>query len=210
MSLTVSNTNSGSNFEPIPAGNYVARCTSMVHIGTILESFEGSEKELNKIRITFELPTELKEFKQGEGEKPYLVSKDFTLSLNEKATLRKYLESWRGKAFTEEEAKGFDLEKLLGVPATVNIIHKTSKGGKNYAEIASITPMMKGLTCPPQFNPTFVFSHENFDQEKFDMLPEWLRKKIKTSKEYIAMESHFMSKDVEKKLVENADDDLPF
>lgn len=210
MSLTASNENSGSDFEPVEPGNYIARCISMVHIGTIPDTFEGKEKFLNKVRISFELPNELKEFKEGEGEKPYIVSKEFTLSLGEKANLRKALESWRGKAFTEEEAKGFDLEKLLGVACIVNVIHKTSKSNKTYADIASITPLLKGTTCPPQVNETFVFSHENFDQQKFDELPEWLQKKVKLSKEYIAMENQFMQEHTNSQQAADEADDLPF
>lgn len=66
----------GGNFTPLEPGTYLARCYSMIHIGTIQEEFQGEKKTMNKVRITWELPTELKEFKQGEGEKPYSVSCD--------------------------------------------------------------------------------------------------------------------------------------
>jgi hypothetical protein len=176
-----------SNYTPVPAGNYVARCFSMVHIGTAKDTFEGREKLSNKVRLTFELPTETKEFKEGEGEKPFTVSKEFTLSMHEKAGLRKSLESWRGKGFTEEEAKAFDITKLLGKPCMLNIIHKEKQGGGVNAVISSISSMPKGLQCPDQVNPNFEFSVAEFDIQKFATLPEFLQTKIKETNEYKAM-----------------------
>src|ERR1700748_2182758 len=126
----------GTTFEPIAAGTYVARCYSMIHIGTIMETYEGKQKLLNKVRISFELPTEKKVFQEEKGEQPFSISRDFTLSLHEKAALRKAVEGWRGKSFTEEECKKFDITKLIGVPCMVSIIHKTSKEGKTYAVLS--------------------------------------------------------------------------
>ena len=40
------------------------------------------------------------------------VARVYTLCLHERAALRKDLESWRGRKFTEQELDGFDLEKL--------------------------------------------------------------------------------------------------
>jgi hypothetical protein len=78
-----------------------------------------------------------------ENGKPFSCSKKYTASLNEKATLRHDLESWRGRAFTQEELKGFDLEKVIGVNAQVMVMHNT-KDGKTYANVATVTPLGKG------------------------------------------------------------------
>lgn len=91
----------GSQREPMPAGNYPARCISMIHIGTVPEEYQGEKKMQDKVRITWEFPTEQKVFKEENGEQPYNLSKEFTLSLNEKANLRKVLRNWRGVDFTE-------------------------------------------------------------------------------------------------------------
>jgi hypothetical protein len=197
----------GSNYEPVPEGNYIARCYSMVHIGTVMDSFQGENKLTNKVRVTWELPTETKVFKEGEPERPFTIGKEFTLSLNEKATLRKFLESWRGKAFTEDEAKSFDITKLLDVACMLNVIHKVSKTGKTYAEIASIAKMPKGVECPERVNDLFQFHYEPFEQWRFDQLPEWLRDKVKQSIEYQAAHqpSHTNAAPAEEE-----GDDLPF
>ena len=142
MAIIASN-NGGTSYEPIASGSYAARCYSMIHIGTIEENIMGTNKKLNKVRITWELPTELKVFKEENGEQPQVISKEFTLSLHEKATLRNFLKNWRGKDFTDDEAKAFDIEKLVGAPCMINITHKLSKdGNKTYAEIGSISPIV--------------------------------------------------------------------
>lgn len=213
MAITATNEGSGSNYQPIEAGTYPARCYSMVHIGTVTENILGAEKTLNKVRVSWEIPTELKEFKQGEGEKPYVISKEFTLSLNEKATLRKFLESWRGKGFTEDEAKSFDITKLLGVPCMISVTHKTTQAGKTYAELSNVSPVIKGFTVPPQINVSEVLSYDNFDFTLFGKLPEFIRKKIETSLEYKEMINNLEMNELESKKgleSEQSMDDLPF
>lgn len=174
----------GGDYTPMESGMYVSRCVQMVQIGTITEVINGESKTLHKVRLGFEFPTELKVFKEENGEQPFFLSKEYTLSFHEKATLRQHLETWRGKKFTDIEAKSFDITKLLNVPCTINVVHKESKTGKVYAEIGSISPLMKGTLCPEQINPTQVLSYDNFDNTLFESLPEFLRKKIESSTEY--------------------------
>jgi hypothetical protein len=208
----IATSNGSTNFEPMATGNYPARCYSMVHIGTVDEIILGTQKTLNKVRITWELPTELKVFKEENGEQPQVISKEFTLSMHEKATLRGFLKNWRGKDFSEEEAKAFDIEKLIGAPCMLNITHKKSKDGtKTYAEIGSISTMPKGFLCPPQINKSFVWTYEDFDIEKFNALPDYLKAKMINSVEYKqavsgGMEAHV----VEPEIVNEDPDDLPF
>jgi hypothetical protein len=172
--------------ELIEAGNYVARCYKMIEIGTVDEEFLGVKKQMHKVRIGWELPTELKTFNPEKGEQPCVIDKEYTLSLADKANLRKDLQSWRGKAFSDDEAEAFDITKLLGVPCMLNIIHVQGKKDptKTYQAIGSVSPMPKGLVCPPQVNDTFVFDYENFDDEKFNSLPDFLKEQIVKTPEY--------------------------
>jgi hypothetical protein len=62
--MAINATNEGKPRELIPAGNYVARCYQMIHIGSVTENIMGEEKQLNKVRIGWELPTELRVFKE--------------------------------------------------------------------------------------------------------------------------------------------------
>ena len=180
----IATTSSKGQSTPIEAGTYVARCYSMIYMGTLTEEFQGQVKHQKKVRVTFELPTELKVFKAENGEQPQVIGKDFTLSMHEKGTLRKMLQSWRGKAFTDAEAQNFDITKLLGVPCMLSIVHKISKTGNTYAEIATISPMMKGMACPEQINESFEFNVDNFSEDEFNNLPEFIKDKVKSSAEY--------------------------
>ena len=182
-------TNTAPKREVISAGNYAARCYQMIHIGTVKEVILGEEKILNKVRIGWELPTELRVFSEDKGEQPMVLSEEFTLSMHEKAKLRKFLASWRGKDFTEEEAKCFDVTKLLGAPCMLNIIHKPSKKDPSviYAVIGSCSPVPKGLKVDKQINETFVLSYDDFSWDKFNTLPDFIRTKMQNSMEYAAL-----------------------
>jgi hypothetical protein len=207
-------TNDSKPRELIPAGNYIARCYNMIHIGTVTEDVMGQPKTLNKVRITWELPTELRVFDPAKGEQPMVISKEFTLSMHEKANLRKDLESWRGKQFTEEQAKSFDITRLLGVACMLNIIHKISKTGVPYATISNISSIPKGLECPKQVNPTFEWNYEDhWDEITLQEFPDFIKDKIKTSEEYRKMKTPIedLTNQHEPETVETeTENDLPF
>ena len=168
--------------ELIPSGSHVARCYSMVHIGTETFEYLGEKKSSNKVRLTFEIPGEKRVFKEENGEQPMSISKEYTLSLHEKSNLRKDLETWRGKKFTEKELSSFDVTNLIGVECMLSIVH-SSNNGKEYANINGISRVPKGLECEKQINDSFEF---NFDScfDKFDSLPDFLKDKIKATPEY--------------------------
>jgi hypothetical protein len=208
MAIIAENKSTGSNSQPVDAGTYVARCIQMIYMGTIEDEFQGQKKQLKKVRITWELPTELKVFKAENGEQPQIISKEFTLSMNEKGTLRKFLQSWRGKAFTEAEANAFDITVLIGKPCMLSVIHKLSKTGNTYAEISSVSTLIKGMTCPKQFNPSLEFNVLKFDEEKFNSFPDFIKDKIKSSKEYKEMNNN--SAPVTPMVQADETDDLPF
>jgi hypothetical protein len=179
----------------------------MIEIGTIKEeSGIYAGKEQKKVRLTWELTHEHHDF--GNGLEPFSISKEFTLSMNEKATLRKMLESWRGVPFTEDEAKRFDVTKLLSKSCLLNVIHKKSGSGKDYADIASIATLPKNMERPQQINPRLELSFDNWNSGIFDTLPDFIKNKIKSSKEYKAMTAPPPS---EAPIAEpNSTDDLPF
>jgi len=173
----------GTDFKIIEPGNYVARCYSVVDLGTTHNPRFNVDSR--KVRISFEMPTELETFKEEKWPEPFAVSKEYTLSLSEKANLRWDLENWRGKKFTQEELEGFDLYNILGKTCMVQIIHKPSKDGtKTYAEISGIATIPKGLECPEQINATTWFNLNDFQEDVYNGLSEYLKKRIAESNEY--------------------------
>lgn len=171
--------------ELIPADNYMATCYQMIYIGTVPEEYQGEQKQVPKVLLTWEIPALMKVYKEERGPEPAVITKEFSFSMGEKANLRKFLSNWRGKAFTNDEAAAFDIAVLLGQPCMLNVIHKTSeKSGNSYQDVGSASRLPSGIPAPQKINPAMEFDVRDWNQEKFDKLPEWLQNKIKTSDEY--------------------------
>ena len=126
--------------EQVPAGSHVARCIKIIHFGTAIESNHlGERVQRNTVRLTWEIPGEMRTFDEEQGPQPMSISKDYTLSLHEKANLRADLEGWRGQGFTPDELEGFDILNVQGQPCMLSIIHVPSKKtGNIYARIVGV------------------------------------------------------------------------
>lgn len=135
MSLIL-NATGNSEFKPAPEGQYQAVCVDVIDKGMCETSF-GLK---HKLGMVFQIEGE-----RMENGSRYTVFTQFTASLHENSALRPFLEAWRGRAFSDDELKGFDIEKLIGANAFVQIIHNESND-KTYANIQSIMPV------PPAFN----------------------------------------------------------
>ena len=131
----------GANYKPAPAGTHAAVCCDVVDLGELKVEYQGKAKVQHKIKIVWQID-ELRD----DGA-PHRVSKRYTLSLHEKAGLRKDLEGWRGRPFNEEELKGFDVEVLLAKTALLNVIHKESNGS-TFANVTGIMRLPKGMAGP--------------------------------------------------------------
>jgi hypothetical protein len=117
-----------------------AVCAFVHDIGTQVGEYKGKPNIAHKVIVTWELTEKMT---KGEYEgKPFMMSKYYTLSLNEKANLRHDLESWRGKGFTDEELEGFDVEKLVGANCFLNLV----KNDKDKVVISAITQLPKNTS----------------------------------------------------------------
>lgn len=177
----------GGNFTPPPAGNHIAICYRLIDLGTQLVEWKGTKKTQRKILISWELPDEL----MPEGEhmgQPFTIGRRYTWSMSEKANLRHDLESWRGKAFTEEDFAGptrFNAKNIIGKPCMLSVVHET-KDTTTYANIKSVAAIPRGLPVPAPINPPVYFSLERelFDAAVLDAMSDKLKETIKGSPEY--------------------------
>jgi hypothetical protein len=117
----------GSEFVPAPEGMHNAVCVDVADLGIV----DGTFGPKHQCKIVWEI-----EAKMDDG-RPFTVSRRYTVSLNEKSNLSKDLRSWRGKAFTPEELKGFDTERLIGVPCQVLIQH-AEREGQVYGNVTTV------------------------------------------------------------------------
>ncbi len=172
--------NGGKDFKKVPPGAHFAICNMVVDCG-LQEGFQ--KKPQHKIYLRWEVPDERVSYeKDGTAvEGPCSIGRFYTLSLSEKANLRKDLENWRGRSFTADELKGFDIESVLGKCCQIMVTHD-SDSGKTYANITGVMGVSKDqkarvATVKPE-NELLSFSLDQPDQKKFDKLPNWIREKI--------------------------------
>lgn len=131
---------------PLPdTGTVQAVCCGVWDLGLQKSSFNGEEKIQHKIVIAWELNQLINAPESEFHGKPYMLSNKYTLSLGDKANLRRDLESWRGKPFSAEEIKhGFNVEQLYGINCFLGVTHVT-KGEKTFANVSAILPLVKGV-----------------------------------------------------------------
>lgn len=131
----------GSSYPVCPAGSHIGICVDVVDLGMVKSEYAGKSKTQHKVRIAWAID------EKRDDDKQFVVSKRYTLSLHEKASLRKDLESWRGRPFTDSELDGFDLENLLGAGAMLSVM-QVAQGGSVYANVTAIMRPPKGMALP--------------------------------------------------------------
>jgi hypothetical protein len=142
----VASANAGSLIPTHPDGQFAAICIDVVDRGVIETHWKGAVKKKHKVTVRF-FCGEWGEIDDEHGKKksvPLWVDAWFTLSLSDKGNLRPFLESWRGKKFTEQELKGFDLESLIDKPAYLQLSHNITPN-QTYVNIDSVMRLPKGV-----------------------------------------------------------------
>jgi hypothetical protein len=176
--LTLKETSIAGDYELPPAGTHAARCHLVADLGTVESTFDGKTTASRKLLLGWTLAES-----RTDG-KPHTIFRRYTASLGQKAALRQMLESWRAKAFTPEELKAFDVARLAGAPAMLNIIH-VSKGDRVFANIASVGALPRGLQAPRAQVPEVVFDLDSPDAwADIELLPAGVRRQVEQSPEW--------------------------
>lgn len=206
-----------SSIPPLEAGVYSAIGSMLIDLGVqVSEKFGKSQR---KFRLFWNIVGEEIELN---GEKyPRQLSKEYSFSLGEKSNLRKDLQAWRGKAFTEEELQGFALVNILNKGCQLQILNE-EKNGKTYNNIAAIMALPKG-TKLEELPETVVFDLEEESTWKhWSKIPSWIQEQIKKSENYEGsgiskfVEAYEKENKTEEKEETNSEeelatqDDLPF
>jgi hypothetical protein len=208
----------GSNFKPVPAGMHLARCYRIIDMGTQETSYEGKTDYKRKLKFVWEVHGEDEDGTPLKTEKnePFVITKDYTNTWGEKGTLRKDLQSWRGREFTTEEQRRFDIKNVLDKWCMLNVTHKAGKtAGKVYANVTALTPVpsqIKSVGLPVAFNKAEIFELSNPNMEMFNTFSDWLQKQIMESPEWKA--SQYKSGSPKESKADSGfddmDDDIPF
>ena len=192
--------NGGGDFENPEPGSYAARAYRIIDIGTQTGEYQGKQTIRRQVIVGWELDE-----KMTDG-RPFVVSKFYTASLNEKATLRHDLEGWRGRQFTEDELMGFDPKKLIGQPCLLSL----TKPDKGKIKVASVGKLPKSMTAPELSNAPFFFSLDDFDPSAFDGLSDGIKKLVMQSPEYMAARNPRSMDDGNREAAMASTDDCPF
>jgi hypothetical protein len=215
MGLIAKESGGGGSFTPVPPGMHLARCYRIIDLGTQASTYQGTTKKLPKVMLQFEVHGEDDMGKPITTEKgePMSISKNFTLSLADKATLRLDLQTWRGREFNADELRGFELKNVLGAWAMLSILKEVGGDGKEYTNIKAILgvpPAIKRAGLPAGHNDLKLFSIDEPDMPLFNSFSNSLKEKIEKSPEW---QGHFYQKEQiasAKSEQDGMDDDIPF
>ena len=197
-------------FPPLDEDQYQAICYAVYDLGTHYS--EKFDKSIHQVVLIFELPEERIDIERDGEQKnlPRAISKRYTLSMNEKANLRKDIESWRGKKLTELEAIDFNLLDLLGQNCLIQVMN-TEKNGNTYSNIDTIIKLPKGMEKKTAENSLASFVFE-IDDEPLENTPTWIKEIIIKSNEWELRFKSEAPEDVDPtyEVAKSDQDDLPF
>jgi hypothetical protein len=206
----------GGSFESTPSGMHLARCYRIIDLGTQKSEYMGVSKLLHKIMLGWEIhgvnddgsPIRMKDGR------PFAMFKNYTFSWAEKANLRADLQSWRGKPFTQEEMRRFDLKNVLGAWCMLNVIEKPGSDNKMYVNVAGVSPVpavIKNSGLPAAINTNEMFTLAEPDMVMFQSFSDNLKKKIMASPEWEKLQGKIKKEDQPDTGASFEDDDsIPF
>jgi len=198
-------------FKQVPAGCHFALCNMVVDLGWQKSEWQGQTRHVHQVYIRWEVPDERVVYeKDGEPiEGPCSIGRTYTLALTPRAHLRKDLENWRGKAFTAEEEKSFDIATVGGKCCQLMVTHKEG-GERTYANITGVIGLTKeqltrAKTARSEVG-VLVFSLVDPDQQVLQKLPKWIQEKLENRVVTSVPAQAWPGSENE----EEFDDDLPF
>lgn len=127
-------------FIPAPEGLHQALCVDEVDLGDVTTPWG----HVHQVELRWQLGLD-----NPETGRRFEVRKRYRLSLHKKAALRHDLEIWRGRRFSAEELKGFDLEKVVGAGCQLQVQHSAPDEETVFANVTAVLPPMPGQALQP-------------------------------------------------------------
>ena len=199
MSLTISENNKPV-IPPLADGTYPAICYLLADIG--VQYNERFAKKSKQVVVGWEVIGETVTI-DGE-EKPRTFFNTYTASLDSKSKLRSALKAWRGRDFTLEELKAFDLKNIVGAPCFITVTTTEKEDGRQYSNLAGVAKLPKGFEAPAATLEPIVYDIDENDPADIAKLPEWIQKKITDSESYVQRQAKQFAE------IDDSDGELPF
>jgi hypothetical protein len=143
------------DFKPAPTGLHLGVCVDVVDKGDVETSY-GTKP---MVVLVWEID------KLMEDGKRFTVRRMYHATLHPKSSLHKDLADWRGRAFTSQELKSFDSDKLIGAACQLLVKH-TERDGQVWADVSAIMKCQNGQRLAPSGNYVRVKDRESEKDEK--------------------------------------------
>lgn len=174
----------GWDYELPPAWTWQWVCYSVIDMWTQEWEYQWSTIISKKIRIGFEFA--------DDEDKIHTIHKEFTLSFGWKSKLKQFIDAWNWwmTPMTNEQAKWFNVYSLLSRECSLNVVHKKSKTkNTDYADIGWLSPRIKKIALHERKNANMWLhlSKQYFNEDVFELLPQFLKDNIQKSPEYLAI-----------------------
>jgi len=174
--------------QPLPKeGVRPARLVSVIDLGIQeREPWKGKEKPpIQQIRLEFDLVDDLHIFDEDKGEQPFRRSPwDLNVSIDSETG-----EPWKNsnlydwwKALDPTNKFDLDFTKMLGQAIFLTVTYDDSDG-ITYANISNPSPVpdMPGFEVAKTPNALFYFDMDEGDLEKFNILPDFIKDKMRAA-----------------------------
>lgn len=162
---------------PVEPGVYIGICVGVIDLGE--QYSEKFKNYRNEVQIVWELAGETVEV-DGE-QKPRQLSRTFSVAASKKSNLRGFISGWNGVQYSDEQFQELDLFEQAGKVCQLNVVLNDTG---EYANVDSVIPLPKGMTAPTTQTAPILWSMDEWTDDGFDALPEWVQEKIKKSTQY--------------------------
>lgn len=153
--------------ETCPEGTYQGELIRAYYIGTQVPK-NPAYKPSKKIMLVWEIDEP-----RTESDGNHLIITTVTYSLNEKSGLTRLLKPVLGKSFPVGQNDELDIPAMIGSRMMVAVTHSDHEG-KTYANVASISPLPRGMAPFQATQDAFAWAYDDPADER---VPEWVREK---------------------------------
>lgn len=202
MGLTVSS--GGGDYESLQPGRYKATCYKIIDAGTRMESYQGGAERKRTLVYLYWEASHIQMGEDGEefwddiamsDGRPFSISKKYTASLNDNATLHLDLKSWRGKPFSADDLKAFDIANLLGKTCELEVIGYQKPDGSDGVAVEGVYKPDGGVKSVKTENEQVAFDLDKYvleftgqscEESKamcdiYEDMPSWMKEMIEDS-----------------------------
>ncbi|WP_158604961.1 hypothetical protein [Anaerotruncus sp. 1XD42-93] len=161
----------------VEAGSYLAVCVGVVFIGEQYIPPFGDKKGRyeNRLMFVWDIPSEL-----DENGTPKQLSKAINATSSAKGNLMVILSGWNSRTYTKEELADTEVNDQLGKPCMLSV----GVNENGYVNVTAVSAIPKGIPAPVSNTPFIKFDVNEWSDEGFAALPEWVQNRIKESTEY--------------------------